>query len=147
MYLKRFPKKHLKRQHECRGPIMGNLLRHFHSRHENTGTCIHLCEESISQGYRSPLTSALSPVSADSAASLCPVQDRCTSQVHEPANLLIKSVGTREVTVNHGVQQRQSLESWLFIFNYFKSRWFWEPSKFHYDVSLMLCPTLLFRLC
>lgn len=61
-------------------------------------------------------------MSVDSAASLCPVPGAATSDLAQrntgarASQPLVKTVGTREVTVNHGVQQQQPLEKLTYLF-------------------------------
>lgn len=84
-YLKRFPIDKKKKPLQSANTNAGDQLWGIHWDIENAGTRIHLCEESISQWYLNPLTSALSPVSADSAASLCPVPGAATSDLAQVA--------------------------------------------------------------
>lgn len=153
-YLKRFPIDHFqkkltaKHQHECRGPIMENSQRHWE--HWNASSSLwrvnfpvvsESCDKRIIPGV-SWFCSITVSCSWCSHQWFSTEEHRCTSPPTFWSRLLGPVKWQSIMEFSHDNHWKADFSFWITS----NHAGVLEPSKFHYDVSLMLRPTLLFRL-
>lgn len=149
-YLKRFPipkKTTAKRQHECRGPIRGNSLRHSHNRHwEQWNTHSSLRRVTFPEVSQSSDKHILPGVSwFCSIIGSCSTSDLAQRNTGARASQTfdqdplgpVKWQSIKEFSNHH--HWKADFSSWMTSDRAGVS----EPFKFYYDAGSMLGPTLL----